>query len=370
MSYLDAVRAELASLRERDLLRVPRRALPAGAIDFSSNDYLGLRRDPRVVAALRSATVAGSGGSRLLGGASPAFGDLEAELAAWTGREAALLFSSGYLAMLGTVATLARFFTLAHSDALVHACAIDALRLAKCERRIYPHATLPLRHADDPPALVVTESRFGMDGTRADLAAHVAALGAADAIVVDEAHALGLEGPRGSGFAAAIDDERTIVVGTLSKALGVAGGFAAGPAEAIALLATAARGFVFDTAPPPALAATARAALAIVRSSEGDALRVRLAETSRRIRAELDLRGIATLPGDGPVVALPIGEAGTALRIASALEARGIFAPAIRPPTVPAGTARIRITLRADHRDADLERLVDACGAAFATATA
>ena len=359
MTYLDRIRHELAELEDRALLRVPRRSVPAGAIDFSSNDYLGLSRDPRVIAALGESEVVGSGGSRLLGGAHREHAALEEEIAAWTGRERALLFSSGYLAALGAITTLARFADIVYSDALVHACLIDGLRLAKIPRYIIPHASVPQHRVGDGAALVVTESVFGMDGSIAPLRELLDALGVADILLIDEAHALGVSGLHGAGRAAALKDERVVVIGTLSKALGAAGGFVAGPADAIALLATAARTFVFDTAPPTAIAAAARAALGIVRSSEGDTLRARLAANARRMREGLRERGFDIPEGDGAVVPLVIGTERSALALAHDLELRGIFAPAIRPPTVPAGTARIRITVRADHSETDIDALLE-----------
>ena len=360
MRYLDGVRRELAALEDRALLRVPRRSIPASAIDFSSNDYLGLSRDARVLAALRESDVVGSGGSRLLGGAHREHAALEHELAAWTGRERALLFSSGYLAAVGAIATLARFADVAYSDAHVHACMIDGLRLAKIPRHIIAHASVPQHRMEDGAALVITESVFGMDGSVAPLSELVGALGTSDVLVVDEAHALGVTGSQGAGLAATLNDERVVVVGTLSKALGAAGGFVAGPADAIALLATAARTFVFDTAQPPAIAAAASAALAIVCSDEGDDLRARLGKNARRVRTGLAERGFEIPDGDGGIVPLVIGAEREALALAHDLELRGIFAPAIRPPTVPAGTARLRVTVRADHTKADIDALLNA----------
>ena len=360
MTYLDRIRQELATLDERALLRVPRRSVPAGAIDFSSNDYLGLSRDPRVIAALRESDAVGSGGSRLLGGAHREHAALEEDIATWTGRPRALLFSSGYLAALGAVTTLARFVDIAYSDAHVHACLIDGLRLAKIPRHIIAHASVPERGAGDAAALIVTESVFGMDGSVAPLRELIGSLGGSDILIVDEAHALGVCGPRGAGLLAVERDERVVVVGTLSKALGAAGGFVGGPADAIALLATAARTFVFDTAPPPAVAAAARAALAIVRNEEGDALRARLAANARRVREGLREGGFEIPQDDGAIVPLVIGTERGALALAHELEMRGIFAPAIRPPTVPAGTARLRITVRADHTKANIDQLLDA----------
>jgi len=367
VNYLAGVRRELVALHGRAQLREVRAQKPDGTLDFASNDYLGLARDPRVLEAQRASPRAGSGGSRLLSGAHREHAQLEDELAAWTGRERALLFSSGYLAALGAIVTLAPFVDIAYSDALVHACAIDALRLTKLRRRIVPHNELPRRDDRDGAALLVTESLFGMDGSVAPLDALVSRLHPGDVLVVDDAHALGVRGAHGAGLAAAFADERVVVIGTLSKALGAAGGFVAGPADAIALLASVARTFVFDTAPAPAVVAAARASLGIVRSAEGDALRSRLNGNAGRLRSGLRRHDCAVADGDGDgdgaIVAVMIGSEREALSCAHGLEARGIFAPAIRPPTVPPGTSRLRLVVRADHREDEIDALVEAIAA-------
>jgi 8-amino-7-oxononanoate synthase len=360
MSYLDRVRTELAVLSAKQRRRVARSAVPPGAVDWASNDYLGLARDERVLAALRGATRAGSGGSRLLGGVAGEYTHLEEALAEWTGRERALLFSSGYLAAIGAITALAPCVSAAYSDALVHACIIDGLRLTKLERHIVPHATLPDRAALERGALIVTESAFGMDGSRAPLAAHVADLRADDVLLIDEAHALGVAGVHGAGYAAAFGDERIVVIGTLSKALGAAGGFVAGPAEVIELLISTARSFIFDTALPPAIAAAAAAAMRIVRDAEGDALRARLDVNAARVRGELRELGYDVRGDAGPIVPVVLGSESAALKLARALEERGAYAPAIRPPTVTPGACRLRVSVRANHTDAEIGALVQA----------
>jgi 8-amino-7-oxononanoate synthase len=355
MRYLDRIRTRIAALEAASLRREIR--VRDGAIDFSSNDYLGMAHDSQAIAALRMAMQVGSGGARLLGGAHHEHDALERELAVWTGRERALLFSSGYLAMIGAVHGLARAFDRAYSDELNHACAIDGMRLAKLPKHIYAHRCLPPRDAREPDAMIVSESRFGMDGTRADVAALVAQLGDGDALVLDEAHALGVDGLHGAGDAFGVDDPRVIVVGTLSKAIGGLGGFVAGPADAIDVLVTDARTFMFDTALPPALAAAMTAALVRVRGEEGDVCRARLAANAARVRDGLARLAIDA-PGDGPVIPVVIGDAQRALDLAAALETAGCFVPAIRPPTVPAGSARLRITVRADHTDREIDALL------------
>ncbi len=359
MSYLERVRARLAVI---GAARRDRRALaevPAGAIDFSSNDYFGLSRDPRVVGALRSADRVGSGGSRLLSGAHAEHAELEHALADWTGRERARLFSSGYLAAIGAITGLAPCFEVAYSDELVHACMIDGLRLTKLERHIVAHCTFPER-ANGRPALIATESAFGMDGSLAPLAAYAGRLHANDVLVIDEAHALGISGRDGSGHAAIFHDPRIVIVGTLSKALGAAGGFVAGPAEVIDLLTSTARSFIFDTALPPAIAAAATCALTIVRGPEGEALRALLRARSDRVRSELRALGFDARGEEGPIVPVVLGSEAAALLLARGLAERGVYAPAIRPPTVPAGSSRLRIAVRTDHTEKDIDVLLRA----------
>ncbi len=325
-----------------------------GAIDFASNDYLGLASDPAVRAAFAPAQVAGSGGSRLLSGAHAEHDMLERDLAQFLGRERVRVFSSGYLAVLGAIQVAAQLVRTIRSDRESHACAIDAIRLSRLPYAIYDGTPPP---ANGEPALVVTESLFSMSGRIADLPELLAALGPADALLVDEAHALGIFGASGRGFAAGLDDERVIVAGTLSKSFGCLGGFVAGTAEFIDLLTSTARTFIFDTSLPPGIAAAARVALD--RIANGDSLRAHLFENVATLLHGLDR---PVMPQPAPIVTIPIGDAARAQRIAAELRARGFFAPAIRPPTVPAGSERLRASVRANHRPADV--------AAFAHAVA
>jgi 8-amino-7-oxononanoate synthase len=360
VSYLDRIRAKLAVVASQRRERTARTAIPNGAADFSSNDYLGLARDHRVVAALHVAGRVGSGGSRLLGGAHAEHAALESALAEWTGREQARLFSSGYLAAIGAITALASCVDVAYSDELVHACMIDGLRLTKLERHIVPHGTFPDRSNDVRAALIATESAFGMDGSLTPLSAFVARLQPGDVLLVDEAHALGVSGRAGSGHASIFRDERVVVIGTLSKALGAAGGFVAGPAEVIDLLTNTARTFIFDTALPPPVAAAATSALNVVRSAEGDALRAGLRALSARVRGELRNFGYDVPGEEGPTVPVVLGSERAALTLARGLEERGVYAPASRPPTVPSGSSRLRLTLRADHTAAEIDALLRA----------
>lgn len=366
MSYLQAVALALAEIDAAGL----RRAIHEhrdDLVDFSSNDYLGLARHPHALAALQAATRTGSGGARLLAGAYPEHRTLEIALAELVQRDDALLFSSGYLAALGAIGALARFVQAAHCDALNHASLIDAIRSTKLPRSIYPHLALPAASERSNGTMIVSETLFGMDGDALDVAALAGSLREADIAVLDEAHAIGVFGTRGGGLAAGIGDPRLIVVGTLSKALAALGGFVAGPKAAIEFLRNAARTFVFDTSLPPAIAAAANAALRITIGEEGTERRGRLNALTARLRAGLVQIGYAA-SGTGPVVAVVIGGPRETLEIASALAARGLRVPAIRPPTVPAGTSRLRITLRADHTPDSIDALLAALSAVRPTA--
>jgi 8-amino-7-oxononanoate synthase len=327
-------------------------------MDFSSNDYLALATDKQVVQAFRNAQRVGSGGARLLGGAHREHSLLEEELAPWLGRERALLFSSGYHAALGAISVLARLQTHVYSDALNHASLIDGIRIAGVPRTVYPHNALPARARRISPALVVTESIFSMDGNHADLARILGDLGPEDVLLVDEAHALGVVGPEGAGLARVLDDPRVVVLGTLSKSFGAHGGFIAGPAALIELLINAARTFIFDSALPPAVALAARVALVHLRAAQEK--RAHLHATVAHLRAGLRSLGLPAMDDLSPVVPVILGTETRALAVARALEARGIIAPAIRPPTVPDGSSRLRLSLRADHQREHAELFIEA----------
>jgi 8-amino-7-oxononanoate synthase len=328
----------------------------SGAIDFSSNDYLGMATNPAVLQALRHATRVGSGGARLLGGRHREHSLLEEELARWLGRERALLFSSGYHAALGAITVLARCVDAIYSDELNHASLIDGIRLTNVERHVYPHAHLPPRSQRTAGALIVTESIFSMDGDGAALDAILADLGPEDVLLVDEAHALGVVGDEGAGRARRSNDPRVVVMGTLSKALGGQGGFIAGPAALVELLVNAARSFIFDTALPPALALAARVALHNVRADESG--RRSLHANVAYLRAGLVSLGIPVIEEPSPIVPVPLGDEGRAVRVSEELQAKKLYAPAVRPPTVPPGTSRLRLSLRSDHIPEQIDLLV------------
>jgi len=363
VTYLQRAEHALEAIRSEDRYReLPEHGL-TNVIDFSSNDYLGLATDPQVVEALKRATRVGSGGARLLAGRSREHTLLEDELADWLGRERALLFSSGYLAGVGTVPVLADLVESILSDQSNHACLIDGIRLARKPHRVYGHAALP-PVTGSKTSLVVSESLFGMEGDAIDPAALLERLREQDVLLLDEAHALGIAGPQGAGLARGLDDQRVLVLGTLSKALGSLGGFVAGPATAIDLLVNRARSFIFDTALPPSLALASRIALLLAR--RGDDRRQRLHANAARLRAALPM-GAVLSAGEGPIVCILLGSEQRALRVSEELLKHRIFVPAIRPPTVPPGTSRLRITIRADHTLEQMDMLADELGRCVAT---
>ena len=373
------VDARLRSLREAGLLRTLR--APAG-IDLSSNDYLDLARDPRVVAAFQQGVAregAGSTGSRLLRGHRDAFVEVERAFAAFKGAERALYFSSGYLANLGVLTTLPEAGDVIVSDERNHASLIDAMRLSSATRVIVPHndpAALEdaLRAARSAAAadarlFVVVESVFSMDGDAAPLAAQAALCRTFDAtLVVDEAHACGLWGARGSGMIEAAGlDPNTISINSAGKALGVGGAFVAGPAWAIDYLVQRARTFVFSTAPPPAVTGAIAESLRIVEAEPER--RARVIALARLARERLVAAGIDVPAGDSPIVPIVIGDSHRAAAVAARLQARGFDIRAIRPPTVPDGGARLRLSVNARLEDATIVEFVAALSAVLEEVT-
>jgi 8-amino-7-oxononanoate synthase len=290
---------------------------------------------------------AGSGAARLIVGSRPVHTELEAALAAWKDSERALLFPTGFAANLGVLSTFAGPGVRVCSDELNHASIVDGCRLARAETAIYRHADvdhLDALLAGAGRAVVVTDSVFSMDGDVAPLDALTEVCRRHRALLVlDEAHAVLGPEPDLTGV-------QVLRVGTLSKTLGSLGGFVAGPARFIELLANRARPFIFTTASPPAVAAAAQAALMVVRSAEGDALRARLRSSVETVK-----------PGHPtPIIPVVLGDERAAMDAADALLVCGLLVPAIRPPTVAPGTARLRIALSAAHTEDHVERLVAA----------
>jgi 8-amino-7-oxononanoate synthase len=356
--------AELEAIRDAGRWRQPRDLIPTGAVTgtvegrpvvtFASNDYLGLTHHPVVVAAAQAALDrwgTGTGASRLVVGSRPLHRELEGELAAWKGSEAALLFPTGFAANLGLLATLGGRDVTILSDELNHASIVDGARLARAEVRVYRHADLDhlakLLVEVDGPALVVSDSAFSMDGDVADVAGLAELCASHDALLVlDEAHAV-------LGPAVDIDGMPLLRMGTLSKALGSLGGFVAGPRAYVDLLCNRARPFIFTTAPTPADTAAALAAVRIVRSAEGEALVARLRRHTDRLR-----------PGHPtPIVPVVLGDEAAALAAAARLLDQGLLVPAIRPPTVAPGTSRLRVTFSAAHTEDQVDRLLAALAA-------
>lgn len=341
---------------------------------LSSNNYLGLASHPALKRAAIEATQrfgTGTGASRLIAGNLEALGDLEARLAEFKGTQAALVFGSGYLANLGTLPALAGPDDVIFSDELNHASLIDGCRLSRAQIMVYRHCDVDhlnemLAHAAAPRRrLIVTDSVFSMDGDLAPLADIVELARRYEAaVMIDEAHAVGVMGPNGAGLASALNLEREVDVqmGTLSKALGSYGAYVAGCATLVDFLINRARSFVFTTGLPPASAAAASAAINLIAIEPGRIKR--LWDNGRYLSQALLDAGFKLGRTATPILPVMVGEAQPAMDLAEALLARDIFVTAIRPPTVPAGTARLRVTPTADHSRADLDEALAAFVAA------
>jgi 8-amino-7-oxononanoate synthase len=384
-AVLEAELAELAAAGRRracpEVSGPSRTSITVGGeprLSFCSNDYLGLAGHPALANAALAAALRdsfGASASRLVSGDLPAHRQLEQELARFFGRQAALLFPSGYQTNIGVLTALAGPDDVIVSDALNHASIVDGCRLSRARIAIYDHgdpeaATRLLKQGRTARRrLLVTESLFSMNGDAANLVQLAEAAQDHDAIlIVDEAHAIGVLGPGGRGLCAAAGVTPDVLIGTLGKAFATAGGFAAGSASLRDLLVNRARSFIFTTALPPPVAAAALAALQIVASPEGDRRRALLRAHSDSLAprlAALQPRGpaggpamaIATAAGS-PIQPFVVGSDAGAVALSAMLAHRQIFLPAIRPPTVPAGSARLRITLSASHTPADLDRLL------------
>ncbi len=351
----------------------PRSSTEAGLLDLASNDYLGLSRDPRVVEAAAEAARtwgAGATGSRLVTGSTDLHAELEASLAAHVGTASALVFSSGYLANLGTVAALAGPGTLVVSDAQNHASVIDACRLSRARVVVVPHLDVGAVHTAlseriEDRALVVTDAVFSVNGEAAPLVAlHEVTRSHGAALVIDEAHALGVVGEGGVGLAASLglaSEPDVVLTVTLSKALGAQGGAVLGPAAVIAHLIDGARPFIFDTGLAPSAAASALAALDVLGKEPwlAEAARERAAALAR-IAATAGLRRGTP---DAAVVSVLIGSPEAAMQATALCAAYGVRVGCFRPPSVPDGISRLRLTARADLSSDDLAQVANALGA-------
>lgn len=387
MSWLDDFDARLGELDAAGLRRVRRVVRPDGAPDggthlvvdgqpllaFCSNDYLGLAAHPALVEAVCAGARefgVGSGASPLVSGHSAANAELERVLAAFTGLPRALYFYAGYATNFGIVPALVGEGDALHSDALNHACLIDGARLSRAAIHRYPHGDLDalgraLAASGARRQLVITDAVFSMDGTIADLRALLALCERHDALLlIDDAHGFGVLGPQGRGTLAAAGltgagaSRRVLYMATLGKALGVAGAFVAGDATLVEWLLQKTRSYIFATAAPALLATALLASLHLVET--GDARRAHLRHLIARLRSGLAGLPWHLAPSTTPIQPLIIGGNQDALAVMDGLRERGLWVPAIRPPTVPEGSARLRITLSAAHTEADVDRLVDA----------
>lgn len=386
-SPLDArLKRELDGFRAADLYRA-RRVVEGthgvglvvdgrACVSFCSNDYLGLASDPRVAAAAQKAlgrAGTGSGAAALVSGYNREHAQLEEELADYTGRARALLFTSGWAANLGMLRALFGKSDSLLCDELNHASLIDGARLAGSRYVRVPHADLDgfATALDDATAQggeigIVSDSVFSMDGDQADvpaLASMARRHGAT--LIVDDAHGFGLHSPHTSRLTTRDVD---VYIATLGKSLGAAGAFVAGSDALIEFLIQRARTWVFSTAPPPAIAAAARQALQIIRSEPEH--QARLQANIARFRRGIDALGselpFTLLPSTTPIQPLIVGEAGPAMALSRRLFERGYWVAAIRPPTVPAGTSRLRVTLSAAHTEAQIDGLIVAIADASA----
>ncbi|MEZ5940037.1 MAG: 8-amino-7-oxononanoate synthase [Planctomycetaceae bacterium] len=376
----------LDELQQKDLLREQRTCIPLpqgkcqlvdehGAAsdpfwNFATNDYLGLAGHPRVIAAAEAATRkygAGARSSPLVTGRTPLYAQLEQQLAEFKQTEAALLFPTGFAANVGTIASLVGTGDVVLCDRLNHASLIDGCRLSKAVLRVYPHGDVDVvrRELAKVPEgrrkLIVTDSLFSMDGDAAPLSDLISAAEEFGAmLLVDEAHATGVFGKRGTGL---LEDcphsEHVIAVGTLSKALGAQGGFVAGSRKVVDWVFNNARPQIFSTALTPAACAAASAAIQYV--EEFCEMREELLNWSRHLASSLRQQGWNVPPSVcGPIVPLIVGESSQAVDYAARLRDMGCLVPAIRPPSVPHNTARLRISLSHAHGPEGVDALIAA----------
>jgi 8-amino-7-oxononanoate synthase len=372
-SMTDSLCAELESLDARAQLRHLGRM---DGLNLCSNDYLGLAADPRLALAVKVALDAGvpvaSTGSRLLSGNSAAWEELESKFARFIGTEAALFFSSGYMANLGLLGAILHPDDVVFSDQSNHASLIDGIRLSHARRVVMPHLDLnflesALRKSSGPAGrrFIVVESLFSMEGDRAplaDLLALAERYGAG--LIVDEAHATGVFGPEGRGLVAAANAQGRVFasVHTCGKALASAGAFICGSETLKRYLVNCARTFIFSTALPPYFAAQISKAVDIVAEADGE--RRRLAELSGFLRTRLQQAGFNTGASDSQIVPVLLGGNNTAIHYARALSRRGFAVRPIRPPTVPEGHSRLRLSVTARLSEDILDRVVNALSTA------
>lgn len=376
---LTSLQAQLAQLdlqharRRRRCVETPCtpevRVLGEHRLAFASNDYLGLANDPRLVAAVATKAAhwgVGAGASHLVSGHLALHEALESRLAAFVGCDRALYFSSGYMANTGIIPAMLGRGDAVFADRLNHASLVDGALLSRAELHRYPHndlATLDtlLKRHPGRNRLIATDAVFSMDGDIAPLPDLLALARRHQAwLLVDDAHGFGVLGPQGRGSVVhfGLADERILYMGTLGKAAGVGGAFVAGHAIVVEWLLQKARTYTFTTASSPLLAGALLASIDAI--EDGDDLRARLFALIRQFRAELDLKRWRLSPSKTPIQPVVIGSNAEALAVSAALDREGLWVPAIRPPTVPQGSARLRVSLTAAHTPEQVSRLAGA----------
>lgn len=367
MNLQQKIEARLTDLKARDLWRTLEPPA-ANAVDLSSNDFLGLANDARVKAAMiREIETNGAGatGSRLLRGTREVFASVEQQFAAFKNTERALFFGSGYAANTGVLATFLEAGDAVFSDELNHASLIDGIRLSKANKIVFPHndaaalEELITQTACGGQKFLVVESLFSMDGDFAPLVRYAEICRSHNVnLIVDEAHAVGVFGATGSGLIeeTGIEKDVFLSINTAGKALGVGGAFVAGDDWAVEYLIQRARSFVFSTAPPPAMAAGLLAALEIVQREPER--REKLLRLSKFLRKQSNENGIPVPPENSQIIPVILGASASAVKTAKALRANGFDVRAIRPPTVPENTARLRISLNANLDENTLEKFL------------
>ncbi len=374
------IKTLLAQRRQQQLYRQPRIAGCAqqahmqidgkAYLSFCSNDYLGLANHSAVISAFQQAANqwgVGSGSAHLINGHSQPHQQLEEALAEFTGRERALLFSTGYMANLGVVSALMQDGDRVYQDRLNHASLLDAAKLCGARQIRFQHnnpqhLVQRMQRQTTGQAMILADGVFSMDGDTAPVRTLATLARERDAwLMIDDAHGFGVLGDNGAGLLeqeALTQDEVPILMGTLGKALGTAGAFVAGSHELIDYLIQTARTYIYTTAQPPAVAAAALTSLRLVKQ-EGWR-RAHLKHLIQQFRSGAAQLGLELMPSQTPIQPLPVGDSGAALALSQRLAEAGMLVTAIRPPTVPKGTARLRITLSAGHSTEDVARLLEA----------
>jgi 8-amino-7-oxononanoate synthase len=338
-------------------------------LNFCSNNYLGLANNPLVIKAVKDAMEKygwGAGASRLVSGNMTLHEKLENEISRFKGKEASIVFPTGYMANIGTISSLVSKGDLVICDKLNHASIIDGCRLSGADLRVYTHCDMEklknvlIKSTKYSRKLIVTDTVFSMDGDLAPLPDIVRVARKYNAMVmVDEAHGTGVFGKNGRGVIEHfnLNEKINVVMGTLSKAVGSLGGYVSGDADLINFLRNKARPFMYTTALPPAVCAASIAGIRIIR--ENPSLRTSLWNNVRYLKEKLELLNFNVIPSESPIIPILIGDAKKAVDVSAFLYKKGILIPAIRPPTVPAKSSRLRMTVMSTHTREDLEKLLD-----------